>query len=275
VADFSSDPVEHYSGRLIKGSGYTKPEFAGGYDVNRPSPPAALLDVLSLEAQLERPQLVVDLGSGTGLSTRAWAERADEVVGVEATDEMRARAERTTTARNVRYVQGYAQETGLPSGEADVVTCSQSFHWMEPEPTLAEVARLLRTGGVFAAYDYDWPPVCNWEVEQAFGELVRRVGKARGIPRKLRYDKSEHLERIEASGHFRFVREVVLHSRERGGAERIVGMALSLGPLTVLLEDGKREEELGLAQLREVAARAFGDREVEFLLGYRVRLGVK
>jgi SAM-dependent methyltransferase len=38
-----------------------------------------------------------------------------------------------------------------------LVTCSQSLHWMEPEPTFAEVARILRRGGVFAAYDYDWP----------------------------------------------------------------------------------------------------------------------
>jgi SAM-dependent methyltransferase len=275
VTDYSADLIEHYSGLLIQRSGYSRPEFSGGYDANRPSPPAALLDVLCLEAQVERPGLVVDLGSGTGLSTRAWADRADEVVGVEASAEMRARAEQETTAPNVRYVQAYAQETGLPAGEADLVTCSQSFHWMEPEPTLAEVARILRPGGVFAAYDYDWPPVCNWEVEQAFSELVRRVGKARGIPKKLRYDKSDHLDRMEASGHFRFVREVPLHSRERGSARRIVGMALSLGPLAVLLEGGKSEEELGLAQLREAADRAFGDREVEFVMGYRVRLGVK
>ena len=275
MTDYSADLIEHYSGLLIQRSGYSKPEFPGGYDANRPSPPTALLDVLCLEAQVERPGLVVDLGSGTGLSTRAWAERADEIVGVEASAEMRARAEEETRATKVRYVHAFAQETGLPDGVADIVTCSQSFHWMEPEPTLAEVARLLRPGGVFAAYDYDWPPVCGWEVEQAFSELVRRVGKARRIPKKLRYDKSDHLERIEASGHFRFVREVALHSREPGSAERIVGMALSLGPLVVLLEGGKSEEELGLAQLREAAERVFGDREVEFLIGYRVRLGVR
>jgi SAM-dependent methyltransferase len=275
VTDHSSHLIEHYSGLLIQRSGYTKPEFPGGYDANRPSPPAAVLDVLSLEAQVERPRLVVDLGSGTGLSTRVWADRADEVVGVEASAEMCNQAERATSAPNVRYVHGYAQETGLTNGVADIVTCSQSFHWMEAEPTLAEVARILRPGGVFAAYDYDWPPVCNWEVERAFSELVRRVGKARGIPAKLRYDKSGHLERIEASAHFRFAREVVLHSRERGGAQRIVGMALSLGPLVVLLEGGMTEEELGLAQLRDAATRVFADREVEFLIGYRVRLAVK
>jgi SAM-dependent methyltransferase len=275
VTDYSADLIEHYSGLLIQRSGYTNPEFPGGYDANRPSPPAALLDVLCLEAQVERPRLVVDLGSGTGLSTRVWADRAEEVVGVEATAEMRARAEHATVAPNVRYVQAYAQETGLPGGVADIVTASQSFHWMEPEPTLAEATRILRPGGVFAAYDYDWPPVCNWEVEQAFGEMQRRVSKARGISSKLRYDKSEHLARMEASGHFRFTREVALHSRERGGADRIVGMALSLGPLVVLLDGGLSEEDLGLAQLRETAARAFGDREVDWFMSYRVRLGVK
>lgn len=275
MSDDPADLIEHYSGLLIQRSGYTNPQFAGGYDANRPSPPPALLDVLCLEAQVERPGLVVDLGSGTGLSARAWADRAEDVVGVEASAEMRNHAERATSLPNVRYVHGYAQETGLADGVADIVTCSQSFHWMEAEPTLAEVARILRPGGVFAAYDYDWPPACSWEVEQAFTELVRRVGKARGIPAKLRYDKSGHLERIEASGHFRFAREVVLHSRERGGAQRIVGMALSLGPLAVLLEGGMSEEELGLAQLRDAAARAFGEREVDFLIGYRVRLAVK
>ena len=91
----------------------------------------------------------------------------------------------------------------------------------------------------------------------------------------MRYAKEGHLERMRASGRFRQVREVVLHSRERGSAERIVGMALSLGPMVVLLQEGTSEEEIGLAALREAAARALGEREVEIFLGYRVRLGVK
>ena len=91
----------------------------------------------------------------------------------------------------------------------------------------------------------------------------------------MRYSKEGHLERMRASGHFRYAREVVLHSRERGSAERIVGMAMSLGPMVVLLQEGTTEEEIGLAALREAAARALGEREVELFLGYRVRLGVK
>jgi len=271
----SGDPIEHFSERLVRGSGYARPGFASGYDSHRPSPPDALLHMLCLEAEVERPALVVDFGSGTGLSTRAWAERADEVVGVEASPEMREQAEAATAAANVRFVGAFAQETGLAEEAADLVTCSQSFHWMEPEPTLAEAARILRPGGVFAAYDYDWPPVVHWEVEAAFDELVRRVGRLRAEAANPRYGKSGHLDRIRTSGHFRYAREVLLHSRERGSAERIVGMALSLGPLTMLLQQGVSEEDVGLAALRNVAGRVLGERDADLYLGYRVRLGVK
>ena len=223
-----------------------------------PSPPAALVDLLCLEAQVERPHLVVDLGSGTGLSTRPWADRADEVVGVEASPEMRAQAQEATAAGNVRFVQAYAQATGLPDECAEIVTCSQAMHWMEPEPTLAEAARILRPGGVFAAYDYDWPPIVHWEIEAAFEEMLRRlrVGR-RPDGERMRYAKEEHLERIRSSGHFRYAREIVLHSRERGGAERVVGMALSLGPLTVALENGTSGGRAGCGgPSRDGAARA-------------------
>ena len=146
---------------------------------------------------------------------------------------------------------------------ADVVTCSQSFHWMEAEPTLAEAARILRPGGVFAAYDYDWPPVVDWEVEAAFEELLRAWAGRDPVDEAMRYAKEGHLERMRASGRFRQTREVVLHSLERGSAERIVGMAMSLGPMVVLLQEGTSEEEIGLAALREAADRALGEREVE------------
>ena len=275
MTEYSRELIDQWSEALLRSSGYERSGFAAGFDTNRPAPPDVLVDLLCLEAQVERPRLVVDLGSGTGLSTRPWIDRADEVVGVEASPEMREQAEAATAAGNVRFVQAYAQATGLPDGSADIVTCSQALHWMEPEPTLAEAARILRPGGVFAAYDYDWPPIVHWEIEAAFEEMLRRlrVGR-RPDGERMRYAKEEHLERIKSSGHFRYAREIVLHSRERGGAERVVGMALSLGPLTVALQNGT-EEELGLAALRETAQRVLGDREVDIYLGYRVRLGVK
>jgi SAM-dependent methyltransferase len=259
------------SAELIELAGYTDPTFPAGYDAHRPSPPRALLDLLCLVAQVDRPRLVVDLGSGTGLSTRVWADRADEVIGIEASAEMRGRAEEATTAPNVRFMHAFADATGLPDEAADIVTCSQSFHWMEPEPTLAEATRILRPGGVFAAYDYDWPPVVHWEVERAFDEMRHRLADHRAGNLK----KERHLAVIEATGRFRYTRETLLHSRDRGSADRIVGMAMSLGTLSVALAKGVTEEELGLASLRETARRVLGDDEVTWYLCYRVRLGVK
>jgi len=276
VTEVSPDPVDRWSAELLRTSGYEGAGFAAGFDANRPAPPDVLVELLCLEAQVDRPRFVVDLGSGTGLSTRIWAERAEEVVGVEPSPEMLAQAEAATAADNVRFVQAYAQATGLPDVGADLVTCSQALHWMEPEPTFAEAARLLRPGGVFAAYDYDWPPIVGWEVEAAFEDVLRRVRAGRAPDgRGMRYAKESHLERIRASGHFRYAREIVFHSRERADAERIVGMVLSLGPLTVLLRDGKSEDEVGLTSLREAAKRSLGDREAEIFFGYRIRLGVR
>ena len=251
--------------------------FAAGYDSHRPSPPAALLDILCLEAQVERPRLVVDLGSGTGLSTRAWADRADEVVGVEASPEMRAQAEAATSPGNVRFIQAYAQETGLPDGVADIVTCSQSL-------PLDGAGADARRGGA------DSPArrrLRRLRLRLAAGRPLGGRGCVRGAAASGRAGCDPVREAgcatrrrgtwsgSRASGHFRQAREVVLHSRERGSAERIVGMALSLGPMVVLLQEGTSEEEIGLAALREAAARALGDREVEMFLGYRVRLGIR
>src|SRR5690242_17862199 len=119
-----------FSEALIARSGYEGEGFAAVYDAFRPSPPVVLLELLARYAGVERPRLAVDLGCGTGLSTRAWADRADAIVGVEANPAMAGQARAATAAANVRFVVALAADTGLASGEADVVTCAQSFHWM-------------------------------------------------------------------------------------------------------------------------------------------------
>jgi SAM-dependent methyltransferase len=264
-----------FSRTLIESSGYDREGFAALYDRHRPRPPEALLDALCRYARRERPALVVDLGCGTGLSTRAWAGRAARVVGIEPNVAMLAHAE---AAECVEFREAFAHDTGLEDGCADIVTCSQSLHWMEPQPTFAEAARILRPGGVFAAYDYDWPPVIDPEVDEAFDAYQRRRGDAReerGITRGADiWRKSEHLERMRASGCFRFCREVVLHSLEHGDADRVTGFARSLGLPVADGTDDVLEDELRIDELGATARRVLDDRSVPFLFGYRARVGV-
>jgi|SRR5215211_575982 len=274
-----------FSRTLIETSGYDRPGFASRYDRFRPQPSAALLDTLCRYARVERPALVVDLGAGTGLSTRAWLDRAERIVGIEPNPAMIAEAQRDG---GIEYRHAFAHETGLDDASADVVTCSQSLHWMDPEPTFVEAARILRSGGVFAAYDYDWPPVVDPDVDEAFDAYQgrrRALRESHGIDRGGdRWRKNKHLERMRASGQFRFCRELLLHSVEEGNAERVVGFASSLGlPAADVdggvekleIRDDELERHLRAAELEEVARRVLGTRTVPFLFGYRVRVGVR
>jgi SAM-dependent methyltransferase len=248
--------------------------FAQAYDRFRPRPPAALLDVLTRLADIERPRLVVDLGSGTGLSARAWVGRADRVVGIEPDGAMRAVAE--AQGGGVEYVAADSTATGLPDMCADVVTASQALHWMEPEPTFAEVGRILHRGGVFAAYDYDGVPVIHPEVDAAYEALLdaavalrQETGLISPWTSRPALRKSEHLARMRESGQFRYVREFVAHSVEEGDAERLIGGARSMGAIEV------HRDRLPLDDLEATARRVLGTRTVPFWFGYRVRIGIR
>lgn len=253
--------------------------FADTYDVNRPQPPAVVVDMLSQLAGVTRAGLVVDLGSGTGLSTRLWAGRAERVIGIEPNADMRTQARQATHAETVAYQEGSSTATGLAEGSADIVTCSQSLHWMEPEATFAEIARILRPGGVFAAIDCDWPPTMGWELERAYRQFMKRVEtleQERGVSADVRrWNKEGHLGRMTASGRFVFTKELLAHHVESGDAARLMGLARSFGSVASLLKHGITEEEAGLTELGREAERWLGNRIRPWYFSYRVRVGIK
>jgi SAM-dependent methyltransferase len=269
-------PVSTFSRDLIGRSGYAVEGFADAYDVARPSPPTVVLDVLERCAG-GPPRLVVDLGSGTGLSSRAWAGRAQQVVGVEANPAMLAIARRTTRDANVSFVQGYADATGLDGGAADIVTCAQSFHWMDPHTVLPEAARLLRPGGVFAAYDYDVVPVIEPRVDAAFARVIdvrwearERLGIRAG---SSKWPKHEHADRIRESGLFAFVREVHCHAELVANGRRIIDLADSLGGPSDIFAGQAPELDEATADLRQLALRLLPESR-PMLLGYTIRIGI-
>lgn len=191
---------ETFAGNIERFSG-----FAAHYDGHRPSPPARLAALLKELAGIhdERAR-VIDLGCGTGLSTRYWIGKAERIVGIEPSDSMRSEAE-MRGGDGVSYQRGFSHDTGLPDACADIVFCSQALHWMDPRGTFVEAARILRSGGVFAACDYDWPPVTGvWELDRAYLECdlkARGIEEQMGLKKVLNFhEKSGHLGRMEASG---------------------------------------------------------------------------
>jgi SAM-dependent methyltransferase len=274
--------------------------FAAEYDAARPQPPAELTEVLMQWSGTVAPD-VVDLGAGTGLSSAIWAGRARRVTAVEPGARMRTvaltrlgltqdpagapagedepPAEPTVPAAGAptrfAVVAGSAEETGLPDACADIVTASQAMHWFDAARALPEIARILRPGGVFAAYDCDWPPCIDWETDAAyiaFDRRVRELEAARGLLPP--HAGKRHLETIAGSGLFRFTTEVALLSREQGDARRLADVALSQGGTKALLAAGATEDEIGLTALREVAARRLPAARAWYWT-YRVRMGVR
>ena len=256
---------------------------ASRYDRTRPTPPPVLFDILTQLIRTPRPALVVDLGSGTGLSTMLWGERAERVIGVEPSADMRIQAIRKIESHphtaHIEYREGMAHRTGLPDGCADIVTCAQSLHWMEPTSTLAEIARILRPGGLFAAYDYDWPPALNWELEQVYQEVDRRFDallEERGLAQNLpRWSKDTHLERLRACGHFRFTRELLLHHIEQGDAARFIDLILTNAYSHHFKLNTITEQEIGFDRLKQAALQYIGSEPIPWYFSYRVRIGIK
>jgi SAM-dependent methyltransferase len=265
---------EELQARLER-SGYHRMGFAAHYDRYRPRPPSVLLELLPLLAGGGRPQLVVDLGSGTGLSTRPWADLAEKVVGVEPNDAMREYAESASELANVRYLGRSSYATGLASASVDIVTAAQSLQWMRRKDLFRELARILRIGGLFCAYNYFVLQTPIWEAGTAFDFVQERKKELR---LRLGLDKppsspAPTLEWLTESAAFREARELVVHSVETGDGDRLVGFALSEGSMRTLLEAGASETDVGLDRLRAAADRM--PQPIPWWIGYRVWLGRK
>ncbi len=114
------------------------------YERGRPGYPDDALDLLPVAADAA----VLDLAAGTGKLTRVLARRYRRVVAVEPLSAMRAIIGREAPAAEV--LDGRAEAIPLADGEVDAVFVAQAIHWFANEVAIAEIARVLRPGGVLA-----------------------------------------------------------------------------------------------------------------------------
>lgn len=134
---------------------------ANKYVDARPRYPVSLFHYLAVAAGGTR--VAWDCATGNGQAAIGLAERFRCVVATDASQDMIGKS--MPHARVTYRVAQY--DSGLPDHSANLVTVAQALHWLEVEPLMKEVRRVLVPGGLFAAWTYS---LCR--IEPRIDEVV-------------------------------------------------------------------------------------------------------
>jgi len=128
----TQNPIDRFSNR------------AEDYASYRPGYPQAAIDLILADLGQPSELVIADIGAGTGISARLFAERGAQVWAIEPNAAMR---EAAAPHPRVEFRAATAEQTGLADRSVDLITCCQSFHWFEPDATLTEFHRILKPAG--------------------------------------------------------------------------------------------------------------------------------
>jgi SAM-dependent methyltransferase len=153
------------------------------YQRARPGYPAAAIEwTLGPE-----PLDVLDLGAGTGKLTAALLAAGHRVTALEPLAEMRAILAATLPAATL--IDGRAEELPLADDSVDAVVAGSAFHWFDREPTLDEIARVLRPPGVFGLLGNRFDTSVDWQ------RHLRRANGGASIYRRDHWPSQPDLRR--------------------------------------------------------------------------------
>ncbi len=101
-------------------------------------------------ARLSRGKRVIDIGCGTGYGSAELARTAATVCGIDNSSEAIAWAAANYPAANLRFEEAPCNALPAADGSIDLAVAFEVIeHLADPEPMLAEVARVLAPGGQF------------------------------------------------------------------------------------------------------------------------------
>lgn len=115
----------------------------------RPSYPVDIIEYLRQNFHLDNSDIIVDVGSGTGISAEIFLKEGFTVIAVEPNKEMREQAERTLRGYSgFSSVAGTAEATTIPENTADFIIAAQAFHWFDKRTSRDSFKKLLRKDGI-------------------------------------------------------------------------------------------------------------------------------
>ena len=153
-------------------------QAADDYAKYRPDYPDSVVMACASYGKLKSGAAIVDIGCGTGISSRLFARHGYAVTGVEPNAPMLAKAEEAQGGPT--YIAGEAAKTGLPNACADMIICAQALHWFNLDDCASEWQRILKLGGACAAF-WNYRVDTGWqaEYEAMLGEWSSEYGDVR------------------------------------------------------------------------------------------------
>jgi SAM-dependent methyltransferase len=139
------------------------------YAAARPQYPESLYEFLaSCTSPRERAW---DCGAGNGQSSISLVEYFSEVYATDASEQQIANA---IQKKCIFYSVQPAEKTSFADDYFDIVTVAQALHWFNLDQFWSEVTRVLRSGGIFAAWGYDWFSISP-EIDDVIKESILDV----------------------------------------------------------------------------------------------------
>jgi SAM-dependent methyltransferase len=143
---------------------------APDYAKYRPGYPEALFSWLADCAPGR--ELAWDVGCGNGQAAVPLATHFAHVV---ATDLSIAQIDQAKHHPRIEYRAAPCETSGLPDACCDLVTVAQAIHWFDFDKFYAEVRRVLKPGGLLAAWTYTLlrgEPAINAAIEAFYTEVL-------------------------------------------------------------------------------------------------------
>jgi SAM-dependent methyltransferase len=164
---------------------------------------SAAIGFLAETFALDRATRVLDLGCGPGTLSVPLAAVAGEIIAVDPEPQMLAAARAAAQAAgrdNIRWLRGRAEDLPADIGAVRLATLGQSFHWMDRDAVLADLARIVEpNGGVALVNPGRRRPQESWE-EIADEVVARFLGPRQSHAR--RSVEPEHEPALRRSLHF-------------------------------------------------------------------------
>ena len=131
---------------------------------------------------------VLELACGTGLISNHVAEVSKTYIATDFAENMLFQAQRKKSCENLRYMKANAENLPFENHSFDVVIISNALHIMpNPEKVLAEIQRVLKTGGILIA------PTFVHENLNSTGQMLVRMLTVAGITQS-NWNMQEYLD---------------------------------------------------------------------------------